>query len=70
MSIKHIGTATAVTLAGIVTSLAIGTGTAAAAPSGPSAAAGTIARLQADGNPVTDVPVMQPTTTVHVALNC
>ena len=102
MSIKHIGSATALTLAGIAASLAIGAGTAAAAPSGPSAAALTIARLQADGNrvvvnkvgtgpmeectvasvrpvqtrpapsanPLTDVPVMQPTTTVHVALNC
>ena len=102
MSIKPIGTATAVTLAGIATSLALGAATASAAPSGPSAAADTIARLQADGNrvivnkvgtgpmeectvasvrpvqtrpapsanPLTDVPVMQQTATVHVALNC
>lgn len=102
MCIKHIGTATAITLAGIVASLAIGAGTAAAAPSGPSAAPDTIARSQANGNRVdvnkvgsgpmeactvvsfppvptrpappanllTDLPVMQPTSTVYVALNC
>jgi hypothetical protein len=101
MTIKQIGAATAISLAGVA-ALAIGAGTAAAASSGPSIAADTIVRWQADhnrvavneagtvpiedctvssdrpvqtrpaptANPLTDVPVMQQTTTVHVALNC
>jgi hypothetical protein len=102
MTIKNIGTATAITVAGLAASLAIGAGSAAAAPSGPSTAADTIARLQANGNtvivnkvgtgpidqctvesvrpvqtrpapsgnPLTGVPNLQTTMTVHVGLKC
>jgi hypothetical protein len=102
MTIKQIGAATAISLAGIASALAVGAGTAAAAPSGTSAPADTMVRWQADGNrvavneagtvpmedctvasdrpvqtrpaptanPLTDVPVIQQTATVHVALNC
>lgn len=52
MSIKDIGTVLGVAACGLAASVAVGAGNASAAPSGPSAAADTIARLQADGNRV------------------
>jgi len=102
MTTKRITTATALTIAGIAGSLALGSATAVAAPAGPSSAVDTIARLQAQGsqvivnkvgsgpidqctvesvrpvqtrkaptgNPLTGVPNMQTTTTVHVGLKC
>ena len=101
MNPKRLAT-TAITLVGVTGALAVGSATAVAAPTGPSSAVDTIARLQAQGsqvivnkvgpgpvdqctvesvrpvrtrqaptgNPLTEVPNMQNTTTVHVGLKC
>lgn len=101
MNAKPIATTVALAGAGLAASLTVGSGTATAAPAGPSAV-DTIARLQADGNrvvvnkvgsgpteqctltsvrpiqtrqlpsgnPLTGIPNLQTTTTVHVNLKC
>jgi hypothetical protein len=51
MVIRNIGSTLTLTV-GLAASAVIGAGTASAAPSGPTTAADTIARLQADGNRV------------------
>jgi len=102
VDIKRFATATAITLAGTVGVLTLGSATAVAAPAGPSSPVDTIARLQAQGsqvivnkvgsgpidqctvesvrpvqtrqaptgNPLTGVPNLQTTRTVHVGLKC
>jgi hypothetical protein len=52
MNNKRMSVVVAVTLGAVATSLAIGSGTAGAAPSGPSNAVDTIAQLRAQGNQV------------------
>jgi hypothetical protein len=52
MNRRRIAAAAGFSVAGCATSLVIGSGTAFAAPAGPSGAADTIAQLQAQGNQV------------------
>jgi hypothetical protein len=52
MQARRIATVAAMTLTGLSAALAVGAGTAAAAPTGPSSAVDTIARLQSQGSQV------------------